>query len=359
MKSIFRVLVINPGSTSTKIAIFDNEQLVLEETLRHSIKVLDEFDSILEQYEFRKEAVMKVLEKRDIKLNSISGIVGRGGLIKPIEGGTYRLDNNLVEALKQGAIEKGHASNLAGIIAYELACELGIKAFVIDPPCVDELDDIARITGLKGTTRISLFHALNQKAVARRVAYKAGKKYEDCNFIVAHLGGGISIGAHKKGRVIDVNNALDGDGPFSPERAGQIPTGELINLCYCNKYTKEEIKKMIVGRGGIVSYLGVNDVRVVENMIEKGDEEAKLIYDAMIYQVAKDIGAMATVLKGKYDAIIITGGIAYSEKFCNMLKDRISFLGDILVFPGEDEMIALAEGALRVLKGVEKGKIFL
>lgn len=358
MESKFRILVINPGSTSTKIAIFDNEDQLFEETLRHSTKELEVFDTILEQYTFRKEAVIKALHERGIELSSLSSIIGRGGVLKPIEGGTYILEDNLINALKDGAIEKGHACNLAGLIANDIAKELGINAYMVDPPCVDELEDVARITGLEGTTRISMFHALNQKAVARRAAKKLGKTYEDCNFIVAHVGGGISVGAHKKGRVIDVNNALDGDGPFSPERAGEIPTGELVELCFSGRYTKQQIKKMLAGKGGIVSYLGINDMRIVEDMIEKGDEKAFLIYEAMVYQVAKAIGAMATVLMGDYDQIILTGGIAYSKLFSKKLKERVGFLSDFVVFPGEDELIALAEGGLRILRNEEEAKFF-
>ncbi|GKX32264.1 butyrate kinase 1 [Vallitalea longa] len=358
MESKFRILVINPGSTSTKIAIYDNEEQLFEETLRHSTKELEVFDTILEQYTFRKEAIIKALQQRNIELSSLSGIVGRGGILEPIEGGTYILEDNLVNALRDWAIKKGHACNLAGLIANDLVKELGINAYMVDPPCVDELADVARITGLEGTTRTSMFHALNQKAVARRAAKKLGKRYEDCNFIIAHVGGGISVGAHKNGRVIDVNNALDGDGPFSPERAGEIPTSELVELCFSGEYTKQQIKKMLTGKGGIVSYLGINDMRIVEDMMDKGDKKASIIYDAMVYQVAKAIGAMSTVLMGEYDQIILTGGIAYSKLFSKKLKERVDFLGDFVVFPGEDELIALAEGGLRILRNEEKAKIY-
>lgn len=358
MESKLRILVINPGSTSTKIAVFDNEQQLFEETLRHSTKELEVFDTILDQYTFRKDAIISALEKRQIELSSLSTIVGRGGILKPIEGGTYLLEDKLIEALREGAIQKGHACNLAGLIANDIAKELDIKAYMVDPPCVDEMDDVARITGLEGTSRISMFHALNQKAVARRAAKKIGKRYEECNFIIAHVGGGISVGAHKKGRVIDVNNALDGDGPFSPERSGELPTCDLVDLCFSGKYTKQQIKKLLAGKGGIVSYLGVNDVRVVQEMIEKGNEKAILIYEAMVYQVAKAIGAMVTVLMGDYDMIILTGGIAYSKMFSEKLRERINFLGEFEVFPGEDELIALAEGGLRILTGEETAKLF-
>lgn len=352
-----RILVINPGSTSTKIGVFDGEQLVFEKTLRHQASKLETFDTILDQYEFRKEAVIEALKAHHIELSSLRSIVGRGGLLGPVEGGTYKLDDHIVDTLKEWAI-KGHASNIAGIMAKELADEQGIPSFIVDPPCVDEMEDIARITGLEGTTRMSLFHALNQKAVARRAAKRLGKAYEDCNFIVAHVGGGVSVGAHQKGRVIDVNNALDGDGPFSPERAGEVPAGEIVRLCFSGKYTQKQIKKMLMGKGGLVSYLGVNDARIVEDRIKQGDKKAALIYDAMIYQVAKAIGAMSTVLKGEYDQIIFTGGVAHSDLFTRQLKERVSFLGNLVVYPGEDELMALAEGALRVLNGEEEAKIY-
>jgi butyrate kinase len=358
MESKYRILVINPGSTSTKIAVFDNDKQLFEETLKHSTEEIEVFDTVLGQYTFRKDAIIDALSKRRIELSSLDTIVGRGGVLQPIEGGTYILEDNLIEALKIGAIEKGHACNLAGLIANDIAKTLGIKAYIVDPPCVDELDDIARITGLKGTSRISMFHALNQKAVARRAAKKMGKRYDECNFIVAHVGGGISIGAHKKGRVIDVNNALDGDGPFSPERSGELPTGELVELCFSGKYSKQQIKKLLAGKGGIVSYLGINDVRIVQEMIKEGNQKAAIIYEAMIYQVAKAIGAMATVFMWDYDMIILTGGVAHSEMFGEKLRDRIKFLGDLEIFPGEDELIALAEGGLRILTGEEKAKIF-
>lgn len=358
MEIIYRVLVINPGSTSTKIAIYDNEKQMFEETIRHSTSELEIFDTILDQYTYRKENILNFLQKKNIKLSTISTIIGRGGTLKPIEGGTYILENNLVDALKEAAINKGHACNLAGIIAYDISKELGINAYIVDPPCVDELEDIARISGLKGITRISTFHALNQKAVARKAAKELGKRYEDCNFIVAHIGGGISVGAHRKGRVIDVNNALDGDGPFSPERAGELPTSQLVDLCFEGRYSKQQIKKMLTGKGGIVSYLGINNMRKVEAMIEQEDEKAILIYEAMIYQVAKAIGSMATVLKGDFDQIILTGGIANSKLFCKKLKQRVGFLGSIQVLPGEDELIALAEGGLRILRKEENAKYY-
>ncbi|MBC7194519.1 MAG: butyrate kinase, partial [Caldisericia bacterium] len=287
----------------------------------------------------------------------ISCIVGRGGLIKPVESGTYIINEKMIEDLKE-AKRGEHASNLGAIIAYEIAKELKIPAYIVDPVVVDEMDDVARISGLKGIERKSIFHALNQKAVARRAAKDLGKKYEDVNLIVVHLGGGISVGAHRKGRVVDVNNALNGDGPFAPERAGGLPTQDLVDLCFSGKYTFDEMKKKLAGEGGLVSHLGTNDAREVEKRIENGDSYARLVYEAMAYQVSRTIGEMAAVLKGEIDAIVITGGIAYSKMLVDWIRERVSFLGKILVYPGEDEMEALALGALRVLRKEEEPKIY-
>lgn len=352
-----RLLVINPGSTSTKIAVFDDESIIFEETLRHSTEEISRFNRIYDQYEFRKEIILNALKKNNIPLESLNAIVGRGGLLKPIEGGTYEINEAMIEDLKAGSRGE-HASNLGGILAYEIAKNLNIPSFIVDPVVVDELQDVARISGLKGTERVSIFHALNQKAVARRHAKSLGKKYEDLNLIVAHLGGGISVGAHEKGKVIDVPNALDGEGPFSPERSGGLPVGQLIELCFSGQYTKAEIKKMIVGKGGIVSYLGTNDAREVSNRVQAGDKYAELIYYAMAYQVAKEIGACATVLKGNVDGILITGGIAYDKEFTSWIEERVKFIAPVTVYPGEDELTALAQGGLRVLRGEEEAKIY-
>ena len=355
MATNYKVLVINPGSTSTKIAVFENEESILEETLRHSVKELSKYDKVIDQYEFRLNIILDTLKKNNIDINSFSAVVGRGGLLKPIEGGAYIVNQKMIEDLK--AAERGeHASNLGGILAYKIAEKVGVNAYIVDPVVVDELNDVARISGLKDITRESKFHALNQKAVARRHARSKGKKYEDMNLIVAHLGGGISVGAHCKGRVIDVPNALDGEGPFSPERSGGLPVGDLVKLCYSGKYTHEEIKKKLVGKGGLVSYLNTNNAKEVSEKIKDGDEYAKLVYYAMAYQVAKEIGACSVVLKGDVDGILITGGIAYDEMFTNWIKEMVSFISDVYVYPGEDELKALAEGALRVLRGEEKAK---
>ncbi|MEH7106249.1 butyrate kinase, partial [Bacillus sp. JJ1764] len=273
----------------------------------------------------------------------------------PIEGGTYAVNGIMLEDLRSGYSGQ-HASNLGGIIAHEIAKGLNIPAFIVDPVVVDELEPIARISGFSLIERKSIFHALNQKAVARRVAKELGQKYESLNLIVTHMGGGITVGVHKQGRVIDVNNGLHGDGPFSPERAGTVPAGDLVTLCFSGEYYREEIMKMLVGKGGLVGYLGTNDAVKVEQHIASGDKKAKLVYEAMAYQVAKEIGAASTVLSGKVDAIILTGGLAYGKEFVQMIGDRINWIADVMIHPGENELQALAEGALRVLRGEESVK---
>ena len=353
-----RVLTINPGSTSTKIGVFDDESLIFEETLRHSTEKIASFEKIYDQYEFRKQIILECLKDNKIELESIDAVVGRGGLLKPIEGGTYIVNDIMLDDLKAGVMGE-HASNLGGIIACEIANQIHVNAFILDPVVVDELQDVARISGLKEIERKSIFHALNQMAVSRRYAKDEGINYEDLNLIVAHLGGGISVGAHKKGRVIDVNNALDGEGAFSPERSGGLPVGDLIKLCYSGKYSHDEMKKMIKGNGGLVSYLNTSDAREVVEKIESGDKYAELIYYAMAYQVAKDIGAQATVLKGKVDAIILTGGIAYDKMFTGWISEMVEFIAKVVIYPGEDELTALAEGGLRILRGQEHPKIYV
>ncbi|MCX7885027.1 MAG: butyrate kinase [Caloramator sp.] len=352
---MFRMLIINPGSTSTKIAVYDDLNPVFVETLRHSTEELSPYKTIFEQYDFRKDVILKAVENKDIDIKTLNAVVGRGGLLKPIEGGTYAVNEAMIEDLKVG-VQGQHASNLGGIIAFEIAKSLNIPSFIVDPVVVDEMEDIARISGMPEIKRKSIFHALNQKAVAKRYAKECGKRYEDLNLIVAHMGGGISVGAHKGGRVVDVNNALDGEGPFSPERTGSLPVGELMKLCFSGKYTLEEMKKKICGKGGFVAYLGTNDGREVKKMMDEGNKEAELVYKAMAYQVAKEIGALGAVLCGRVDAIILTGGLAYGTELVEWIKERISFVGPIVVYPGEDEMLALAEGGYRVLTGEEEAK---
>lgn len=355
MDKIFRLLVINPGSTSTKIGIYDNEKAVFEETLRHDTEALKQYNNVIEQFEFRKNIILETLHQNGINLTKLNAVIGRGGLLKPIPGGVYRVENNMLQDLKAATYGE-HASNLGAIIAYEIAGQLNIPAYIVDPVVVDEFEPLARYSGLPDIKRKSIFHALNQKAVAHRIAAELNLKYEEANFIVCHMGGGISIGAHQKGKVIDVNNALDGEGPFSPERTGALPVGDLISLVLSGKYTEQELRKKIVGNGGLVAYLNTNNAVEVERMISSGNEEAKMIYDAMAYQIAKEIGAYSTVLKGKIDAIIITGGLAYGKEFVQTIVERINWIAPIKVHPGENELQALAEGGLRVLRGQENEK---
>lgn len=353
----YRILVINPGSTSTKIGVFDNGISVVEKTIRHEAEVISTYENIIDQYEFRKNTILETLDNEGINISKLSAVCGRGGLLQPIEGGTYAVNEEMLADLRIGYSGQ-HASNLGGILAFEIASGLNIPSYIVDPVVVDELSPIARISGFSLIERKSIFHALNQKAVARRVAKELGRRYEDLNLIVTHLGGGITVGAHKQGRVVDVNNGLHGDGPFSPERAGTVPAGDLVSLCFSGDYFRDEIMKKLVGQGGLVGYLGTNDALRVEKMIEKGNDQAKLIYSAMAYQVAKEIGSASAVLSGKIDAIVLTGGLAYGKGFVNDISERVSWIADIIVHPGENELQALAEGALRVLEGEEEAKTY-
>lgn len=353
----YKLLIINPGSTSTKIGVYEDEKEVLVETLRHSSEEIAKYNSIFEQKSFRKEVIMNVLKENNFDVNTLDAVVGRGGMLKPMPGGTYEVNDELLNDLKIG-VQGQHASNLGGILANEIAKEIGVRAFIVDPVVVDELEDIARISGVPELPRKSKFHALNQKAVAKRYGKEIEIGYNNLNLIVVHMGGGVSVGAHRLGKVIDVNNALDGDGPFSPERAGSVPVGDLIKMCFSGKYTEAEVYSKIVGKGGYTAYLNTNDARDVLKAKEEGNDYAGLIYDAFIYQVCKAIGEMATVLKGEVDAIILTGGIAYSPKVVNDIKDRVHWISDIKAYPGEDELLALAQGAIRVLSGEEEAKVY-
>lgn len=351
-----RILAINPGSTSTKIAVYEDEKPVFEETIRHQAEELAPFPTLPDQYDFRKQIVLETLKNKDIPLN-FNAIIGRGGLIKPVPGGVFEVN----EAMKQDLIHAKlqHASNLGGLIASELASQIaGCKAYIVDSVVTDELEDMSRITGSPLLPKVSIFHALNQKAVARKYAQSIGKKYDELNLVVAHMGGGISVGAHKKGRVIDVNNALNGDGPFSTERAGTLPAGALAELCFSGKYTQAEIDKMICGKGGLMAHFGSNDAYKITMDALAGDQKADLVLKAMIYNVGKEIGAMCAALSGKVDAIILTGGIAYDKYLMPILKEQVEFLSKVVIYPGEDEMGALALGGLRVLRGEEEPKIY-
>jgi butyrate kinase len=346
-----KILVINPGSTSTKIAVFEDEKVIFSENIKHSAEELSIFGYIIYQHKFRKELILKKLEEANIDLSQMEIIIGRGGLVKPILSGAYEVNDRLREDLLNG-IQGEHASNLGGLIADDIAKLIpGAKAYIADPVVVDELQDVARVTGQPKIFRTSIFHALNQKSVARRFAKSLDKKYETLNLIVAHLGGGISVGAHRKGKVIDVNNALDGEGPFSPERAGSLPAGALVKLCFSEKYTHDDVKKMLVGNGGLVALMGTNEAKDIEIMAENGDERARLIQDAMCYQIGKYIGSMAAVLKGDIDGIILTGGIAYNKYLCNYVGEMVGFIAPIQVYPGEGEMEALATNGLMILNG--------
>ena len=354
----YRVLVINPGSTSTKIAVYNNETEVLSETIRHDHEALAKFGSITDQYQFRAGIIEETLEKNDIETSRLSAVIGRGGLLKPIPGGVWKVNEKMIEDLKKGVMGE-HASNLGGIIAFNIAEKEGIPSFIADPVVVDEMHEAARISGHPEIERLSIFHALNQKASARRAAAELGKPYEECGLIVAHMGGGISVGAHRRGAVVDVNNALNGDGPFSPERSGGPPSGQLTEICFSGKYTKKEVLKMLKGNGGLKAYLGTADGNEVEAMIKNGDEKALTVYRAMGYQVAKEIGALAAVLKGDVDGIILTGGLAYSRLLVEYIEEHVSFIGRVFVYPGENEMESLRDGVLRVLKGEETPKDYL
>ncbi len=350
-----RVLAINPGSTSTKVAVYDDETPVFDETLRHTTAELAPFPHIADQYEFRRDVVLDFLNQRGIGLETLDGVVGRGGLLRPIPSGTYRVNERMLDDLRQPG-EREHASNLGALLAHEIAMMAGVPAFIVDPVCVDEFDDIARISGWPEIQRRSLSHALNLKATGRRAAKDLGKRYEDLNLVIAHLGGGISVTAHRRGRMVDVNQALDGTGPFSPERAGGLPVGDVVRIAYSGQYTLREMLKKIAGQGGLVAHLGTNSAVEVERRIAEGDAHARLVYEAMAYQIAKEIGAMATVLKGDVDAVVITGGVARSEMLVGWITERVRFIAPVLVYPGEDEMLALVQGALRVLRGEEEAK---
>ncbi len=346
-------LIINPGSTSTKIGVFEDETLLFEETLRHSTEEIAQYASIVDQKDFRKKIILDLLSSKDFDINSLDFIVGRGGMLKPIPGGTYEVSDELLEDLKIGK-QGQHASNLGGILAREIGESIGKPSFIVDPVVVDELAPISRYSGVPELPRTSVFHALNQKAVAKRYAKETGVSYDSLNLVVVHMGGGVSVGAHEKGRVIDVFNALDGDGAFSPERAGAVPTGALIKMCYSGEYTQQEVYKKVVGNGGFNAYLGTNDMRDVDKMADEGNEKAVEIREAFIQQVAKDIGSMCCVLSGKVDRIIVTGGIAYDKVVVDGLKSRCEWMAPFTVYPGEDELLALAQGGLRVINGEEK-----
>jgi butyrate kinase len=352
------ILVINPGSTSTKIAVYQGLQSVFHKNIVHTEEELAQFERVVDQFEFRKDVILNQLKHNDVDLDCIEVVMGRGGLIKPVPSGAIEVNERLKEDLINSPIGE-HASNLGGLIADDIAKSLpNAKAYIADPVVVDEFDDIARISGHPLMNRRSIFHALNQKAIANDYARTINIPYSELNLIVAHMGGGITVGAHYQGRVIDVNQGLDGDGPFSPERSGTLPVGDLITLCFSGKYSEREIRKMVTGKGGLVAYFETNDARKIEERAREGDAEALLVFKAMAYQVAKEIGAMYTVLQSKVDAILLTGGLAYSNFFVHLISERVSGLAPLHVYPGEDEMKALAKNAIKILQGELKPMVY-
>lgn len=346
-----KILAINPGSTSTKIAIFEGSEQVFVKNIKHPTEEISKYATIADQYEFRRDVILEVLKEENIDIKSIDLIMGRGGLIKPLKSGVYKINELMKEHLRMG-YNGQHACNLGGLIADSIAQYIGLKeAYIADPVIVDEMNDVARITGHPDFERKSIFHALNQKAIARMYAKDNGKKYEDLNLIVCHMGGGVSVGAHEKGRVIDVNQALDGEGPFSPERSGSLPMNQFLKACFSGKYTMDDMQKILVGKGGYVGYFGSNDALAVEKAAIAGDPKAELLEEAFAYQVAKQIGENAVVLKGKIDAIILTGGIAYGKPVIARIKRYIDWIAPVAVYPGEDEMAAMALNANMIING--------
>lgn len=356
--STYRILVINIGSTSTKLAVYDAKTPQFVQILRHSKEELTALDGITGQYLFRKRVILQALTERGFDLATIDAVVGRGGMTRPLESGTYSVSQAMFDDLLSGKWGV-HPVNLSGILAHELGTQLQKPAFIVDPVVVDEMEDIARITGFPGLERSCAWHALNQKAMARRYAAEIGRPYSSLNLIVAHIGGGITVGAHRLGRVVDVNNAVDGDGPFSAERPGGLPVGPLMRLCYSGKYPAlEDLRRELVGRSGLTAYLGTNDGREVGRRIKEGDAYAELVYRAMAYQIAKEIGACGAVLCGKVDAVILTGGLSYDPMLTGWITERIRYLAPVKIYPGEDEVESLALGALRVLTGEEQAKVY-
>ncbi len=355
-KKQYKILAINPGSTSTKLAIYMDEICQFQHVLRHSLCELSQFATINDQYVFRRTLVEKALAEHAVSIAELDAIVGRGGLLKPLASGTYAVNDTMREDLRTN-VQAEHASNLGGLIARGIADQAGISAFIVDPVSVDEFEPLARITGVPEISRRSLFHALNLKAVAHRVARDLHAVYEELTLVMVHLGGGISVGIQRGGKMIDVSNAND-SGPFSPERAGGVPSSELVKLCFLEKYSIVDINKKLIGNAGLVAHLGTNDGREISRRIAAGDKQAKLIYEAMAYQIAKEIGGMSTVVNGKIDGIVLTGGLAHSQILVDWISERVKFIAKVLVYPGEDELQALVEGTLRVLRGDEPVKSY-
>jgi len=345
------ILVINPGSTSTKMAVYEDEMPMVLRSISHTPEELSRFDDVLEQQDFRKQLVLNELQRMNVPME-FDAVIGRGGLVKPIAGGVYEINQRMLDDTHSGIALHNHACNLGCLIAHDIASTIpGCRSFIADPGVVDELNDYARISGSPLMGRICIWHALNQRAIARRFAQEIGRRYEDLDLIICHLGGGISVAAHQHGRAVDANNALDGEGPFSPERAGSLPAVDLIRLCFSGKYNEKQLLKRIAGKAGLNAHLGTPDVKEIERRIQDGDTHAELILNAMIYHLAKNIVGLGAVFCGKVDAILLTGGLARSEYVISRLRKRIDFLAPTYCFPGEDEMEALALNALAVLRG--------
>jgi len=353
-----KIFVINPGAGSTRIALFEGENKILEEKIIHAPKELSNFDKTTDQLPMRRDVVKKKMEESGIAVSELSAVVARGGPFCPLESGTYLIERTIVDDVLNGRVQADHASNLGVLIAYELTKDTEIPAFFVDPVSIDEFDDLARISGLPELPRRSLSHALNIKMVVRKAAQFLEKDYRKLTFIVAHLGTGISIALHKMGKLVDVNNAND-SGPMAPQRAGTLPVTGLVKLCYSGKYRQEEMINRITRTGGLYAHLGIDSISDIEARIDSGDRKAKLVYEAMIYQIAKEIGAMAAAAKGVVDVIIITGGMAFSERLVQKIKEYILYLAPVMVYPGENEMEALALGALRVLRNEERPKHYI
>jgi butyrate kinase len=350
--SLERILVINPGATSTKFAVYDGEILAFKKTIEHSVDDISVFAKVVDQYEYRLRLILQQLAVENIELSTLKAIVGRGGILKPLKGGTYGINQAMINDLREAARGE-HASNLGAVMAYGLAETLKIPSYIVDPVSVDEMEPVARISGLPDLPRISLLHALNTKAVARKVAKQFGKNYEEMNLIVAHLGTGISVTPHLKGKMIDVNNAKE-EGPLSPDRCGGLPMGQFLRLSFSGKYTFNELKEILNSKGGMYAYLGTADIRKAFAMADSGNVQARIVLEAISYQVAKEIGGMATVLAGNVECIILTGGVAHSERIVDEIKKRVEFIAPVIVIPGEEELESLALGAVRVLRGQEE-----
>ena len=355
MEINMRIFVINPGSTSTKIALYDDEKQIFETRVMHDSREIDLYPCPGDQKDMRLKAILQSLDDNKIDVSTIDCISARGGFLRPMESGTYEVDDKMLTDLR-GPIASSHAAALGGLIGHELALQWGCKAYIVDPVVVDEMAPVAKLSGLAGIERRSIFHALNTKQILRKVAKEFKKTYEEGRFIAVHMGGGVTVSAHKYGRVVDVNDAMGGDGAFTPDRTGALPVYAVVDMCFSGKYTREEMLDIMQCKGGLYSYLGTNNMPEVEKRIDDGDEFAALVIDSMAYQISKEVGAMFAALEGDVDAIVLTGGIAYSERFVSLIEKRIARLAKVIIYPGEDEMQALADGAIRVLSGKAEAK---